>query len=90
MLTTSGQGMQSLSRTFISSPGATVIHLRYRFITREVPEGWFGSRFNDYYFVKVRSQQGGKYASECNSMNGLGLPPSMPTALRSGLTSLWK
>jgi hypothetical protein len=38
-----------------------------------VPGGWYGSQYNDYYRVSIRSQQGGGSASNTNSMNGLGL-----------------
>jgi hypothetical protein len=49
------------------------VTLRYRFITSEVPGGYFGSRFNDYFRVSLRSERGGSRV-ESNSMNGLGLP----------------
>lgn len=38
----------------------------------EVPGGYFGSEFNDYFSVYIRSGAGG-LVSESNSMNGLGL-----------------
>ena len=38
-----------------------------------MPGGYFGSQFNDYFRVSLRSQQGGGFAGEQNSMNGLGL-----------------
>jgi hypothetical protein len=47
--------------------------VRYRFVTTEVPGGYFGSEFDDYFAVSIRSQRGGGRASERNSMNGLGL-----------------
>ena len=72
-LGTSGEGEKSISRTFTTNPSTTAVRVRYRFITSEVPGGWFGSEYNDYFSVSLRSQQGGGNASEINSMNGLGL-----------------
>ncbi len=73
MLGTAGEGERSISRTFTTSQGTTAVKIRYRFITSEVPGGYFGSQFNDYFRVSLRSQRGGGSASETNSMNGLGL-----------------
>lgn len=73
MLGTAGLGERSLSRTFTTSEGTTAVKIRYRFITSEVPGGYFGSEFNDYFRVSLRSQAGGGAESETNSMNGLGL-----------------
>jgi hypothetical protein len=46
--------------------------VRYRFVTSEVPGGFFGSQYNDYFRVSIRSKKGGQ-AGESNTMNGLGL-----------------
>ncbi|HEX6088289.1 MAG TPA: dockerin type I repeat-containing protein [Thermoanaerobaculia bacterium] len=73
MLGTSGLGERSLSRTFTTEEGTTAVKIRYRFITSEVPGGYFGSQWNDYFRVSLRSQAGGGSANESNSMNGLGL-----------------
>ena len=35
--------------------------------------GYFGSRFNDYFSVSIRSKQADGAISELNTMNGLGL-----------------
>ena len=72
-LSTSGEGEQSISRSFEVEPGTTSIRVRYRFVTSEVPGGYFGSQYNDYFRVSLRSEFGGGSASESNSMNGLGL-----------------
>ncbi len=72
-LTTSGEGQQSISRTFTVEPGVKSVTVRYRFITSEVPGGYFGSEFNDFYNVTARSAQSGGVAGDGNSMNGLGL-----------------
>jgi hypothetical protein len=49
------------------------VELRYRFVTTEVPGGWYGSQFNDDYSVALRTQAGGGSVSDTNSMNALGL-----------------
>lgn len=72
-LTTSGEGQQSISRTFAVEAGTNSVTVRYRFITSEVPGGWFGSEFNDLYNVTIRSTQIGSSVIDGNSMNGLGL-----------------
>ncbi|WP_447007158.1 carboxypeptidase-like regulatory domain-containing protein [Saccharothrix isguenensis] len=72
-LDTAGEGQQSVSRTFDVEPGVKSVTVRYRFITSEVPGGWFGSEFNDFYNVAVRSSQASGVVSNGNSMNGLGL-----------------
>jgi len=73
MLGTSSLGERSVSRTFATSEGTTAVRIRYRFITSEVPGGYFGTQFNDYFRVSLRSRTGGGAQSETNSMNGLGL-----------------
>lgn len=73
VLNTAGEGQQSISRTFEVEAGTRSVTVRYRFITSEVPGGWFGSEFNDFFNVTIRSQQGGGAVSDGNSMNGLGL-----------------
>jgi hypothetical protein len=72
-LTTADEGAQSISRTFNTTTGTTAIRIRYRFITSEVPGGYFGSQYNDYFRVSLRSQTAAGFAGESNSMNGLGL-----------------
>ena len=73
VLNTSGEGEQTISRTFTTEPGTQCVTLRYQFITSEVPGGFFGSEFNDYFSVSIRSQNEGSVVQETNSMNGLGL-----------------
>ncbi|GIG60886.1 hypothetical protein Lfu02_52580 [Longispora fulva] len=72
-LGTAGQGEQSISRAFQTDPDVVAVKIRFRFVTSEVPGGYFGSQYNDYYRVSIRSQQGGDSTVETNSMNGLGL-----------------
>jgi len=67
------EGETTISRSFVTKPGVKGVEIRYRFITSEVPGGWFGSQYNDYFSVLIRSQNGGGVANEANSMNGLGL-----------------
>lgn len=73
-LSTSGEGTQSVLRIFETGPQTRNVLVRFRFVTSEVPGGYFGSEFNDAYSVYVRSQVGGGLVVfESNSMNGLGL-----------------
>jgi hypothetical protein len=73
LLSTSGEGPQTISRTFQIQPGTQNVRVRYRFITEEVPGGYFGTQFNDYFNVSIRSRTGGGVVTESASMNGLGL-----------------
>src|SRR5262249_31582347 len=73
VLNTSDEGEQAIARSFTTKAGTTSVTVRYRFITSEVPGGYFGSQYNDYFRVTIRSQQGGGSVHESNSMNGLGL-----------------
>ena len=72
-LNTSGEGAQQISRTFTVTPGNRHVKVRYRFVTSEVPGGFFGTEFDDSFSVSVRSQAGGGVISESASMNSLGL-----------------
>jgi hypothetical protein len=72
-LATSGEGPQAMSRTFVIKPGTSAITVRYRFVTSEVPGGYFGSKYNDYFAVFIRTESGGGLVFEANTMNGLGL-----------------
>jgi hypothetical protein len=73
VLATSGKGPVTLTRSYVTGPGHTGVSVRYRFVTSEVPGGYFGSQFNDFYSVSIRSFQAGGQISEAASMNGLGL-----------------
>ncbi|HEX8207959.1 MAG TPA: CARDB domain-containing protein [Solirubrobacteraceae bacterium] len=72
-LATSGEGEQRISRTFAVEEDVEAVSVKYRFITSEVPGGYFGTKYNDYFSVGVRSQSAGGNSTEANSMNGLGL-----------------
>ena len=73
VLNTSGEGPESISRTFEIEEGVQEIKVRYKFITSEVPGGYFGTQYNDYFNVSIRSQSAGGSASESQTMNGMGL-----------------
>jgi hypothetical protein len=72
-LTTSGERQQSVSRTFEAEAGVRSVSVRYRYITEEVPAGWFGNQFNDFYNVSIRTRKAGGLVIDGNSLNGLGL-----------------
>jgi hypothetical protein len=72
-LATSDEGPQSISRTFVIQPGTKNVTVRFKFITTEVPGGWFGSQFNDSFNVTLRSGNGGIVVTDANTMNNLGL-----------------
>lgn len=72
-LTTVSVAKQSVSRTFAAKFGSTGVRVRYRFITEEIPAGYFGSINNDFFSVSIRSKVAGGSLVESNSMNGLGL-----------------
>jgi hypothetical protein len=46
------QGETKLSRSFVTRPGVTGVLVRYRFVTNEFPD-WVGSKYNDYYRVRL-------------------------------------
>src|SRR5262249_20745010 len=73
VLQTQGEGPQTISRIFKIKPGTHAVKVRYRFITSEIPGGFFGSQYNDYFSVSIRSALQGTIAYESNSMNGMGL-----------------
>jgi hypothetical protein len=73
VLATRGEGQQSISRSFDVEAGVKSVTVRYRFLTTEVPGGWYGSEFNDFYNVSLRTVSGGQSINDGNSMNGLGL-----------------
>lgn len=70
---TMGLGEVTVKRTFITPVHTTGIRVRYRFVTSEIPGGYFGSRFNDYFSVSIRSREENGAIFESASMNGLGL-----------------
>lgn len=72
-LNTSGIGPEMVSRAIAVAPGTSSVMARFRFITSEIPGGYFGTQYNDYYSVSIRSASGGGANISSNSMNALGL-----------------
>ncbi|KAF3940805.1 hypothetical protein ABW19_dt0201234 [Dactylella cylindrospora] len=66
------EGLQMVSRTYAVESNTTSVSIRYKFITSEIPGGFFGSQFNDYFSITIRSDAG-DYVDYTNSMNNLGL-----------------
>lgn len=74
VLSTAGSVVeQRSSHTFTSSDDVCAVKVRYRFVTSEVPGGYFGTKFNDYYRVSIRAKNSKDSVSETMTMNGLGL-----------------
>ena len=71
-LMTSGEGPQRITRSFTPQPETGKITVRYRFVTSEIPGGFFGSEFNDYFSVAIIASNGTSEV-DSGSMNGLGL-----------------
>lgn len=59
-------------RPFLSYPFTKTFYIKFKFITSEVPGGYFGSQFNDHFILTIRSDTG-PLATMINSMNALGL-----------------
>jgi hypothetical protein len=53
-------------------PFTKTVYIKYKFQTNEVPGGFFGTKYNDYYIITIRSNTGG-YAAVTRSMNALGI-----------------
>ncbi|CAF1035040.1 unnamed protein product [Adineta steineri] len=64
--------LQTQTASFTSVANATQVYAEYQFVTTEVPGGYFGSQFNDYFSVTLRSSTG-NYKTVSQSMNSLGL-----------------
>ena len=86
VVNTLGQGLQFISRTFKVSPGTKSIEVRYRFQTTEFPGGYFGSRFNDFFNISIRTLSGGAI-NDGNSMNALGRGAFSPAGLTAWRTA---
>lgn len=85
VLRTSGEGPRFISRTFRTDPRSRLVKIRYRFQTSEYPGGYFGSKYNDFYNVSLRSSHGASILDDGSSMNALGRPAFSP----AGYT-VWK
>jgi hypothetical protein len=53
-------------------PFTKTVYIKYKFQTNEVPGGFFGTQYNDYFIVTIRSDDG-SYTAYSNSMNALGI-----------------
>jgi hypothetical protein len=62
----------SISRAFITKDTTKTVKVRYKFITSEIPGGFFGTEYNDFFSISIRSTDGGN-AADSRSMNSLGL-----------------
>lgn len=72
-VSTNGQFDEQLaSKEFQLFPFTKTTYIKYKFITAEVPGGYFGTQYNDYFSVTVRDDTGA-YSTYTNSMNALGL-----------------
>ncbi|KAH0565383.1 hypothetical protein GP486_001217 [Trichoglossum hirsutum] len=73
VVSTNGQfDLQTANNSFPVHPFTKTAYIKYKFVTAEVPGGYFGSQFNDYYSVTIRSDTGA-FVTVTNSMNALGL-----------------
>ncbi|CAF0777929.1 unnamed protein product [Adineta ricciae] len=80
------QALQTKSATFLSLPDAAQIYVEYQFITAEVPGGYFGTQYNDYFSITIRSNTS-TYRTVTQSMNSLGLGAF---DYASGATNIYK
>lgn len=64
---------ESLTRTFKTNPGTKGVNVYYRFVTTEVPGGYYGSQFNDWYKVSIRSSNLGTVVIDQSNMNNIPL-----------------
>ena len=71
--TAGSPSLQMVSKEFTPHPSTKTAYISYLFQTDEVPGGFFGTQFNDYFSLMIRSDVGG-YNAYTNSMNALGLP----------------
>ena len=58
-------------RVFTAANGTTLVHVRYRFETMEYPV-YFGTQYNDFFSITIRSLSKGSVSTESATMNGLG------------------
>jgi hypothetical protein len=71
LVTTTGEGPITISRTFVTPPGTDRVGLRYAFISAEVVGGYHGSAYNDGYSVSIRTTSGGPVIVESRSVNSV-------------------
>lgn len=73
IVTTQGEGPQKVSRTFQAPVGMIDAYLRYKFISSEIPGGYYGTQFNDSYSISIRTQNPATGTTDGQSINGLPL-----------------
>lgn len=66
------EGATSISRAFVTRLSTKTVKIRYRFITSEIPGGFFGTKYNDFFNLSIKSSNGDN-AADSRSMNSLGL-----------------
>ena len=71
LVTTTGEGPITISRTFATAPGTERVGIRYAFISAEVVGGYYGSNYNDGYSVSIRTTSGGPVIVESRSVNSV-------------------
>ncbi|CAG5181640.1 uncharacterized protein ALTATR162_LOCUS9785 [Alternaria atra] len=64
--------VQTAYQSFDLAEGATLVYLKYQFQTEEVPGGFFGTQFNDYFSIVIRADDESS-TTVTHSMNELGL-----------------
>jgi hypothetical protein len=70
IFTAGREGPTSASHSFTTQSTTRSVKVTYQFVTSEVPAGFFGSQYNDYYSVAIQSP--GSNVSDASSMNSLG------------------
>ncbi|KAK4441949.1 hypothetical protein QBC34DRAFT_314123 [Podospora aff. communis PSN243] len=70
--TNGNTGLQKAQSSPKVYPFTKSVFIKYKFQTDEVPGGYFGTQYNDYYVVSIRSNTGASKAIS-QSMNALGL-----------------
>jgi hypothetical protein len=63
--------VQLTSKSFSVKSISNSVYIEYLFQTDEIPGGYFGTQFNDYFSITIRSDTG-DYSSVVHSMNELG------------------
>ena len=66
-------------------PFTKSVYIKYKFQTAEVPGGYFGTQFNDYFIVSIPANTGGSTAIS-RSMNELGLGAFDPSGATDWFT----
>lgn len=76
-------GASKVKRAFKTKPGSNNVKVRYKFITSEIPGGYFGSIWNDGYSIILSSSTEGQIATDISSMNSMGIGAFSPSGASS-------